>query len=128
MSIFELVEDQCKLIEEGRVLDVFERYFHDDIMLISNGEVFASSKTEGMRKQKEFFSSVSEMHPELRKSLIKGDKVVLDFDYQFVMKSGEKVKFRGLHVQQWKGEKMLREEFFSGKNLEEELQNVAFYE
>ena len=60
-----LVDGFIEMNQAGRVLELCERYYDDNVLMLNNGQVFAKSMRESYDKQKGFVGSVKEFNVEL---------------------------------------------------------------
>jgi hypothetical protein len=109
----ELINDFVKMNQAGFVLELCEKYYDENVVMLNNGTIFAESMRESYDKQKGFVASVSEFDVILVSSLITDNTVELIFDYKITGADSKVTEFTGKHVQTWKNEKIIREEYFS---------------
>lgn len=109
----DLVEDFIALNQAGRVLELCEKYYDENVTMLNNGSVFAESMKESYDKQKGFVESVKEFDVKLVSKVVEGDKSELTFDYKMTGADSKVVSFRGKHIQTWNNQKIIREEYLS---------------
>jgi hypothetical protein len=109
----ELINDFVKMNQAGLVLELCEKYYDENVVMLNNGAVFAESMRESYDKQKGFVASVSEFDVILVSSEITDNTVELTFDYKMTGADSKVTEFTGKHVQTWKNKKIVREEYFS---------------
>jgi hypothetical protein len=109
----ELVDDFVKMNQAGLVLELCEKYYHENVVMLNNGAVFAESMRESYDKQKGFVESVCEFDVKLVSRKITGNIVELSFDYKMTGADSKLTEFTGKHVQTWRNQKIVREEYFS---------------
>ncbi len=97
----------------GKILELCETYYADELVMLNEGEVFASSIREAYEKQAGYVDAVEEFDIRLVSKEIVGDVSTLVFDYKMTTKDGKNMAFTGKHVQAWRGKKIIREEYFS---------------
>jgi hypothetical protein len=109
----ELIDDFVKMNQAGLVLELCEKYYDENVVMLNNGAVFAESMRESYDKHTRFVASVSEFDVKLVSSGITGNTVELIFDYKMTGADSKVTEFTGKHVQTWKNQKIVREEYFS---------------
>jgi hypothetical protein len=109
----ELVDDFVKMNQAGLVLELCEKYYDEKVVMLNNGAVFAESMRESYDKQKGFIEAVSEFNVSLVSRKITGNTVELSFDYKMTGADSTVTEFTGKHVQTWRNQKIVREEYFS---------------
>jgi hypothetical protein len=75
----ELVDDFVSMNIGGLVLELCEKYYHENVLMLNNGNVFAESMQESYKKQKGFVGSVKEFDVKLLSSKIEGNISDLTF-------------------------------------------------
>lgn len=109
----ELVDDFIEMNKAGLVLELCEKYYDTNLVMLSNGTLFAESMQESYDKQKKFVESVREFDVTLVSKIIKGNISELTFHYKMLGADSKFINFTGKHVQTWKDNKIVREDFFT---------------
>lgn len=97
----------------GRILELCEKYYDENVLMLSNGAVFARSMQESYEKQKGFMESVEKYDVELLSSSMAGDIYELTFRYRMTGTDQKENAFTGRHIQTWKNGKIVKEEYLS---------------
>jgi hypothetical protein len=111
----ELIEDFIAMNSAGLVLELCEKHYDENVLMLNNGAIFAESRKESYDKQKGFVASVREFNVTLLSSNIKDNISELTFKYKMIGADFKKVEFIGKHIQTWKDGKIVREEYLSIK-------------
>jgi hypothetical protein len=111
--VHELINDFVKMNQAGLVLELCEKYYDENVVMLNNGTIFAESMRESYDKQKGFVASVSAFDVILVSSLMTDNTVELTFDYKMKGADSKITEFTGKHVQTWENGKIIREEYFS---------------
>ena len=109
----ELTDDFVKMNQAGLVLELCEKYYDENVVMLNNGAVFAESMRESYDKQRCFVETLSEFDVKLVSREVTGNIVELTFDYRMTGANSKVTKFTGKHVQTWRNQKIVREEYFS---------------
>ena len=109
----ELIDDFVKMNQAGLVLELCEKYYDENVVMLNNGAVFAESMRESYDKQRGFVESVSEFDVKLVSRKAIDNTVELTFDYKMTGACSKITEFTGKHVQTWENQKIVREEYFS---------------
>ncbi|MFT7561835.1 MAG: hypothetical protein ACI93R_003766 [Flavobacteriales bacterium] len=107
------IDDFIKMNQAGLILELCEKYYAENVVMLNNGVVFAKSMRESYDKQKGFTESISEIDIKLLSKEIAGNTAELTFDYTMTEANSNIIKFVGKHVQKWENGKIAREEFFA---------------
>ena len=108
-----LVDGFVDLNINGAIKDLCETYYSDDIVMLNEGEVFASSRVEAWEKQKEFVDKIASKNIQLISKTIKDNISELVFDYKMITHDNSTVAFKGKHIQRWNNNKIIHEAYQS---------------
>ena len=109
----QLIDDYIAMNTAGKVLELCQKYYADDVLMLSNGEVFASSMQEAYEKQKGFVGAIKKFDVTLLSSSIAGNTVELSFQYKMTAADASVTAFIGKHKQIWQQGKIIKEEYLS---------------
>ena len=109
----ELVDDYIEMNKAGLVLELCEKHYDEDVIMLNNGVLFADSRRESYTKQKGFVDSIVEFDVKLLSKEVDCNVSELTFHYKMTGADSSVVDFTGEHVQTWKNKKIVREEYFS---------------
>jgi len=108
-----LVEDFIKMNQAGQVLALCEKYYHEDVIMLSNGDLFAESMSEAYEIQKGFVDSVESFDIQLISQQLNGNISELVFFYKMIGIDETLNEFTGKHIQTWQGNKIIHEEYLN---------------
>ena len=107
------VDDFIEMNTGGMVLELCEKYYDENVLMLNNGTVFAESMKESYEKQKGFVALVKEFDVKLLSSKIEGNVSELVFHYKMTGADSKTNEFSGKHIQTWGKGKIVKEEYFS---------------
>ncbi len=107
------VDDFIAMNTSGMILELCEKYYDNDVLMLNNGAVFAESMRESYNKQKGFVASVKEFAVKLLSSKVTSNIAELTFRYKMTGLDSNINEFTGKHIQTWKNGKIVREEYLS---------------
>jgi hypothetical protein len=107
----DLVDDFITMNQAGQVLALCEKYYHDDVTMLSNGDIFARSMREAYTLQKGFIDSIDSFDIQLVSQQVSGNISELVFNYKMIGVDETLNEFIGKHIQTWQGNKIIREEY-----------------
>jgi len=111
----QMVNDLIKMNEAGQVLQLCEKYYDKNILMLSDGNIFAKSMIEARDKQKGFIDMVKDFEVKLISQNINDNIVELTFDYKITNIESNINRFQGKHIQTWQDGKIIKEEYESIK-------------
>lgn len=115
MSFSEKVHDLQKMVFSGQILEAFDKYYADDVVMQENRETPREGKAECRKYEEQFIANLAEFHD--------GgvDNILLDEGKQLAMietwidvtfKGGERTRMAQVSVQQWRDGQVVHERFY----------------
>eukprot|EP01132_Coremiostelium_polycephalum_P007649 gene7649-9408_t len=106
------LEAIIKGIQENKILEVFDKYYHEDVVMYEKGDSTNRVGKPANRKAEEGFVNNATIHEaKVLKVLVDGDnsayEMYMDFTY-----GGNKVAKTQWALQQWKEGLVIKEEFY----------------
>jgi len=111
--VHKLIDDFIAMNQAGLVLELCEKYYDENVIMLNNGQIFSESMREFYDKQKGFVKSVKAFTVELVSKNINGNIVELTFNYKMIGSDSTVNEFTGKHIQTWKNDKIIKEEYVS---------------
>ncbi|GAM24903.1 hypothetical protein SAMD00019534_080780 [Acytostelium subglobosum LB1] len=101
-----------KGIQEGKILEVFDKYYHKDCVMYEKGDSTNRVGKEANRKAEQAFVDNAKFHEaKVNKILVDGNnsayEMYMDFTY-----GGHNVKKTQWAIQQWQDGQVIKEEFW----------------
>ncbi|EFA77835.1 hypothetical protein PPL_09333 [Heterostelium album PN500] len=111
-NLRENLEAIIRGIQENKILEVFDKYYHPEIVMYEKGDSTNRVGFEANRKAEQGFVSNATIHEaKVLKIIVDGEntgyEMYMDFTY-----GGNKVQKTQWAFQQWKDNKVIKEEFF----------------
>ena len=106
------LNDLIDLISKGQLLEAFDKYYHDDVVMQENNEVPTVSKAANRSREKQFLDNLVDFRKGIVKATGIGDNIsfaIWEYDYSH-NEWGEK-KYEQVAVQQWQDGKIIHEKF-----------------
>ncbi len=115
MKYLQLATDLYAMIGQGQMLEAFEKYYHEDVVMIeANGEI-REGKEKNRELEKQFMSSIAEMHGGWVSALTSNEETgvtMVETWMDTTFKDGNRMKMEEVCVQQWQGDQIIRERFY----------------
>ena len=106
-----LINGFIQLNMEGKILQLCEKYYADEIVMTSDGKPFASSRAEAAAKQKPYVDAIAAFVITLISKDVDGDKAEITFHYDITTTENRNFVFTGKHIQHWVDGKVIREDY-----------------
>jgi hypothetical protein len=107
----EQVKDFITMNKNGEILNLCQKHYAENVLMYSNGAIFASSKEEAYNKQKVFVDDIKSYNITFVSKSIHDNVSVLIFRYKMVTKKFKKIDFMGKHTLTWREGKIAEELF-----------------
>jgi hypothetical protein len=109
----DLVDNFIEMNTAGLVLELCEKHYDENVVMLNNGDIFAESMREAYNKQERFVSLIVEFEVTFISKKIEGVIAELVFHYKMTDADKRVMDFTGKHVQTWDNNKIVREEYLS---------------
>lgn len=110
-------EELNNLILEGKILDAFEKFYADDVVMQENNNEPVAGKSINLEREKEFFGKISEVKNVELKSTAYGENTTMaEWAFHFIHKEFGELKMNQVTVQHWKDGKIINERFYYSNN------------
>ena len=117
------VEGQVALLNEGKPLEAFDKYFAKNGVMYANSTVFASGAAEARRKQEPFIASAEKIVGNIVDLVVAEDQAICAFRNRtsFVTSDGKTFQIDGVCWQRWLGGKVIEERYYDGDHMQKVL-------
>ncbi|MDP5121817.1 MAG: hypothetical protein NWQ46_09500 [Spirosomaceae bacterium] len=128
MKIIDVVKKLDKLIVDGKIMEAFEEYFHEDVITHSS----ANDRSEGKAQKREFLhgffgnmNSTDEV--KLHDTVVEDDKSFSAFTFKFTNKQNEELVWKEIIQRTWKDGLVMDEYYFEGTiaDIKKDLKHKA---
>jgi len=115
MSYLDKAKEMYKLIDSGRMMDAFEKFYHDDVVMIeATGEVREGKETN-RKFEEEWLNNLQEMHDGGSLHITSNEEDAITMVESWIdvtFKDGSRVKMEEVAVQYWENDKIIKERFY----------------
>ena len=115
-SVQELDKQLNEDVLSGKIIDAFEKYYADDVVMQENSEDPRVGKAANRKAEEEFMSSVEAFNgASVKASAVNGDVTFSEWEMDITFKGGKRVKMEQVAVRHWKNGQIAHERFFYNK-------------
>ncbi len=108
-----LVEDLVKMIGEGKMLEAFEKYYAEDVVMQENEGELRNGKETNRKYEEAFVNGITEVHSSKVLGVAVGDNYSTIESYMNVThKDWGRVARTQVSVEHWKDGKIVNEKFY----------------
>jgi hypothetical protein len=114
-TISQKLEDLNQLVISGRLLDAFEKFYHDDVEMQENELAPVKGKDVNRKREQEFLSNIVEFRTAaVRKVAVTDNTSFVIWSYDYTHREWGVKNYTQVSVQTWKDDKIVKEQFFYG--------------
>jgi hypothetical protein len=100
------------LVTGGRLLDAFEKYYHDEVEMQENDQAPTLSKNANRERELEFLGNIIEFRKaEVKGIAVDGNISYVLWNYDYTHKDWGVRNYTQVSVQEWKDGKIIKEKF-----------------
>lgn len=112
--LLEKINDLNLLILQGKIMDAFEKYYADEIIMQENEDDLRIGKEINRKHEEAFSSNITEFRSAEVKNVIVSDNLtVVEWDFDFTHKDWGDRKFTQIAVQRWNNNgQIINEKFY----------------
>jgi len=118
MSLEESLKGYFDLLNQGKSMDAFEKYYADDIIMQEPGEEPRVGKEANRKFELEYIAGIEEMHGAEIKNVAINDETGVVFIQAWMdatFKGYGRMQMEEVQVQTWKNGQIIQERFFYNK-------------
>lgn len=115
MALKENVKELNQMILGGQILEAFEKFYHEDVVMQENETEPRKGKDANREYEKQFVNSVEAWHDAKVKDVAvnEDDNVAMTVFYMdLTFKGGQRAKREQVSVQHWEDGKIKKEKFY----------------
>lgn len=114
-EIEQSLNDLNELIIQGKMMEAFEKYYHEDVAMQENSEPPMVGKSANRERELEFLDNIVEFRgAAVQGMVVAGDLSFVIWDYDYTHKQWGERKYTQISVQQWKDNRIVQETFYYG--------------
>jgi len=112
-KLLERICDLNDLILQGKLLEAFEKYYHENVVIQENEHLTTKGKSANRKHKEAFVSSVTEFCLAKPLKVTIGESVsMVEWYFEYTHKDFGKRKYSQVSVQVWKDELIISEKIY----------------
>lgn len=112
-KLLEIISDLNDLVLQGKVLEAFEKYYHEEVIIQENEKPPTIGKKAYRAFIKKFLASVTEFRSAKRLKVAIGQGTsMVEWQYDYSHKDYGEVNYIQISVQNWENGKIVKEKFY----------------
>lgn len=115
-TIAELDKDLNQKLLSGKMMEAFEQYYADDVVMQENSDAPCAGKDANRKRELDFVTQIQEVHGfALADSAVSDDTSFSQWSSDVTFKNGFRFSNTQVAVRKWKNGKIVHERFFYSK-------------
>ncbi len=118
MTYYQKAKELFKMIEEGKLLEALDKYYHEDVIIIADDGSERNGKHQAQEYDKKLLREIEEVIGGGVRTIAVNEErriTMVEFWIELKFKNGNKKKIEEVAIQQWEDEFVIRENFYSKK-------------
>lgn len=112
-TLIEKISTVNDLILQGKALEAFEEFYHDDVVMQENDNAEFVGKEINREREKVFFESITEFRSAKPLNIAIGEKTTMvEWHFDYTHKEHGVKNYTQVAVQHWKDGKIIKEKFY----------------
>lgn len=114
-SLLEKIQDLNQLLVQGKAMEAFEKYYHDDVVMQENDNPPTVGKAANRKREEAFFASITDFRGARPLMVSAGDGcTMVEWHFDYTHKDWGVRNYTQISVQEWKDGRIVKEKFYYG--------------
>lgn len=115
-TLLENISNVNDLILQGKALEAFDKYYHDDVTMQENENPAVIGKKANRVREEEFFGAITEFRGAkvLKVTVGENNITMVEWHYDYTHKDWGVKNYSQIAVQEWKNGQIINEKFYYG--------------
>lgn len=115
-NIEQLDAELNAMIQRGEIMQAFERFYADDVVMRENSDEPFVGKAFNRNREQAFVDSVQQVHEiKLLAGAVRGDTTFAEWLFDMTFKGGGRVQMAQVGVRRWRDGQVVSERFYYNK-------------
>jgi len=112
-TILEKINNLNDLVLDGKLLEAFDTYYHDEVIMQENEQAPTQGKAANRTREEKFISSLTEFRSAKPLKVTVGENYsMVEWHYDYTHKDWGVRNYVQVSVQQWADGKIIHEKFY----------------
>ncbi|WP_420387211.1 SnoaL-like domain-containing protein [Roseivirga sp.] len=112
-TLLENISDLNDLILQGKAMEAFEKYYHEDVIMQENDMPATIGKEANRKREEEFFGNITEFRGAKPLKVAIGEGVTMvEWHYDYTHREWGIRNYTQISVQEWKDGQIIKEKFY----------------
>lgn len=112
-SVRPLVDELVALVQQGEILEAFDRFYADDVVMQENRKAPTAGKAANRVREEQFVAYVKEVHTNVATAVaVEGEHAFITWTLDFTGVDGTRLHYEQVAHQVWRDGKIVAERFY----------------
>ncbi len=112
-KLIEMISSVNDLILQGKALEAFDEFYHDDVVMQENNNPECVGKELNRKREEEFFNAITEFRSAKPLKVTVGENITMvEWHFDYTHKDWGIKNYNQIAVQEWKDGKIIKERFY----------------
>lgn len=112
-TLLENISELNDLVLQGKAMEAFEKYYHDDVVMQENENPPTIGKEANRQREETFYASLTEFRSARPLKVAVGEGITMvQWHYDYTHKEWGVKNYVQVSVQEWKDGRIIKEQFF----------------
>ena len=115
MSYLENEQALQSMVGKGQMLEAFEKYYHDDVVMVEGTGEAREGKEASRQFEKEWLAQLKEVHGGGVTAITSNEEqgiTITETWMEATFSDGNRMKMEEVSVKHWKGDQIIKERFY----------------
>ncbi|NRB51432.1 MAG: nuclear transport factor 2 family protein [Saprospiraceae bacterium] len=114
-DLLEKIHDLNDMILQGKALEAFDKYYHEDIVMQENDHPPIAGKVANRQREEDFFGAITEFRgAQPLKVTVGNNLTMVEWHFDYTHRDWGVRKYNQVTVQEWKDGRIISERFYYG--------------
>ena len=112
-NLLEKITDLNNMVLQGKIMDAFEKYYHDEVVMQENETQPRIGKTANRQHELEYLSKIKQFRMARPLKVTAGQNTTMvEWHYDYTHAEWGDRNFKQISVQEWKDGQIISEKFY----------------
>jgi len=115
MSYYDKARDIYDMTSQGKLMEAFEKYYHNDVVMVEATGEIRNGKEANRKFQADFMGMLKEIHESGVRAITSNEKeatTMVESWMDVTMNDGKRHMMEEVAVQKWIGDQIIHERFY----------------
>ena len=114
-TILEKIKTINNMILEGKALEAFDKFYHEDVVMQENDNPKIIGKIANRKREEDFFAAITEFRSAKPLNITVGENTTMvEWHFDYTHRDWGEKNYTQVALQEWQEGKIIKEKFYYG--------------